>query len=190
MGVPFGQMTAVLRHVFSNRLAGRTRYPLVLMLEPLFRCNLACAFCYAGCGTADARPGNADRERRRRARRCWPLTGWQPRPDSAATRRNREMTADEVLRVVDELARVGKVPSVSFTGGECTLRPELPTFIAHARQRGMRVNVITNGVRCADRAYVDQLQEAGLTSAWTLPGHRLKQRAVCTISHSGYVRYV
>ena len=45
MGVPFGQMTAVLKHVFANRLAGRKRYPLVLMLEPLFRCNLACAGC-------------------------------------------------------------------------------------------------------------------------------------------------
>lgn len=45
MGVPFGQMTAVLRHVFSQKLAGNKRYPLVLMLEPLFRCNLACAGC-------------------------------------------------------------------------------------------------------------------------------------------------
>jgi hypothetical protein len=33
----------------NNRLAGRRRYPLVLMLEPLFRCNLACA----GCGKID-----------------------------------------------------------------------------------------------------------------------------------------
>ena len=45
MGVPFGQMTAVLKHVAANPLAGRKRYPLVLMLQPLFRCNLACAGC-------------------------------------------------------------------------------------------------------------------------------------------------
>jgi hopanoid biosynthesis associated radical SAM protein HpnH len=45
MGVPVGQMTAVVRHVLTNRLAGRSRYPLVLMLEPLFRCNLACGGC-------------------------------------------------------------------------------------------------------------------------------------------------
>ena len=76
-----------------------------------------------------------------------------------------EMSAEEVLRVIDQIAVVGKVPSVSFTGGECTLRPELPEFIAHARKRGMRVNIITNGVTCSSRAYVDKLVAAGLTSA-------------------------
>ena len=45
MGVPFSQMAAVARYVLSNRIRGRARYPLVLMLEPLFRCNLACAGC-------------------------------------------------------------------------------------------------------------------------------------------------
>ena len=32
-------------YVLKQKLAGRKRYPLVLMLEPLFRCNLACAGC-------------------------------------------------------------------------------------------------------------------------------------------------
>ncbi len=45
MSVPVGQMMAVLRHVAVQRLRGNHRYPLVLMLEPLFRCNLACAGC-------------------------------------------------------------------------------------------------------------------------------------------------
>ena len=45
MSVPIGQMIAVLRHVALQRLRGNTRYPLVLMLEPLFRCNLACGGC-------------------------------------------------------------------------------------------------------------------------------------------------
>ncbi|NBS32316.1 MAG: adenosyl-hopene transferase HpnH [Planctomycetia bacterium] len=45
MSVPVGQMMAVLRHVAIQRLRGNSRYPLVLMLEPLFRCNLACAGC-------------------------------------------------------------------------------------------------------------------------------------------------
>ena len=45
MAVPVGQMWAVVRHVLRQRLGGRTRYPLVLMLEPLFRCNLACGGC-------------------------------------------------------------------------------------------------------------------------------------------------
>ena len=38
-------MVAVATYVLKQKLAGRKRYPLVLMLEPLFRCNLACAGC-------------------------------------------------------------------------------------------------------------------------------------------------
>ena len=45
MSVPLSQMWAVASYVVTQRLAGRTRYPLVLMLEPLFRRNLACAGC-------------------------------------------------------------------------------------------------------------------------------------------------
>jgi hopanoid biosynthesis associated radical SAM protein HpnH len=45
MGVPISQMWTVASYVLKQRLAGRKRYPLVLMLEPLFRCNLACAGC-------------------------------------------------------------------------------------------------------------------------------------------------
>lgn len=45
MGVPLSQMWTVATYVLGQRLRGRRRYPLVLMLEPLFRCNLACAGC-------------------------------------------------------------------------------------------------------------------------------------------------
>ncbi|MCA9029892.1 MAG: hopanoid biosynthesis associated radical SAM protein HpnH, partial [Planctomycetaceae bacterium] len=45
MGVPVSQMWAVASYVVRQKLSGRKRYPLVLMLEPLFRCNLACAGC-------------------------------------------------------------------------------------------------------------------------------------------------
>ncbi len=43
--VPISQMWTVASYVLRQRLQGRKRYPLVLMLEPLFRCNLACAGC-------------------------------------------------------------------------------------------------------------------------------------------------
>src|ERR1035437_2938241 len=46
MAVPVSQMWTVASYVLREKLAGRKRYPLVLMLEPLFRCNLA----YDGCG--------------------------------------------------------------------------------------------------------------------------------------------
>lgn len=45
MGVPVSQMWTVASYVLGKRLRGVKRYPLVLMLEPLFRCNLACAGC-------------------------------------------------------------------------------------------------------------------------------------------------
>src|ERR1700745_1257990 len=45
MAVPLSQMLTVTRSVLGNKLRGNKRYPLVLMLEPLFRCNLACAGC-------------------------------------------------------------------------------------------------------------------------------------------------
>lgn len=49
MPVPLNQMVRVGAYVLKQHLLGRKRYPLVLMLEPLFRCNLACA----GCGKID-----------------------------------------------------------------------------------------------------------------------------------------
>lgn len=45
MSVPLSQMWAVATYVLKQKLRGRKRYPLVLMLEPLFRCNLTCAGC-------------------------------------------------------------------------------------------------------------------------------------------------
>ena len=45
MGVPVSQMWTVAAYVLGKKLRGVERYPLVLMLEPLFRCNLACAGC-------------------------------------------------------------------------------------------------------------------------------------------------
>jgi hopanoid biosynthesis associated radical SAM protein HpnH len=45
MGVPVSQMWTVVTYVLRQKLAKRKQYPLVLMLEPLFRCNLACAGC-------------------------------------------------------------------------------------------------------------------------------------------------
>ena len=49
MAVPLRQVIRVGAYVVGRHLKGVRRYPLVLMLEPLFRCNLACA----GCGKID-----------------------------------------------------------------------------------------------------------------------------------------
>ncbi|HTT08674.1 MAG TPA: adenosyl-hopene transferase HpnH [Gammaproteobacteria bacterium] len=49
MGVPLIQQYRVAKYIIQQKLKRTPRYPLVLMLEPLFRCNLACA----GCGKID-----------------------------------------------------------------------------------------------------------------------------------------
>ena len=45
MSVPLRQQIAVAGYLFKQKIKGVKKYPLVLMLEPLFRCNLACAGC-------------------------------------------------------------------------------------------------------------------------------------------------
>jgi len=49
MGVPLIQQYRVAKYILGKKLCRVEKYPLVLMLEPLFRCNLACA----GCGKID-----------------------------------------------------------------------------------------------------------------------------------------
>ncbi len=49
MGIPFLKEMRIGAYLLKQKLLGRERYPLVLMLEPLFRCNLACF----GCGKID-----------------------------------------------------------------------------------------------------------------------------------------
>ena len=49
MGIPLIQTYRVARYLAGRKLRGEKRYPMVLMLEPLFQCNLACA----GCGKID-----------------------------------------------------------------------------------------------------------------------------------------
>jgi hopanoid biosynthesis associated radical SAM protein HpnH len=49
LSIPFLQKARVGAYILRKHLSGQKRYPLALMLEPLFRCNLACA----GCGKID-----------------------------------------------------------------------------------------------------------------------------------------
>ena len=75
------------------------------------------------------------------------------------------MTGDQVRRVMDRIWHEAHVPSLSFTGGEATLRKDLPELVRYGADLGFRVNLITNGVRSADAAYVDTLVDHGLDSA-------------------------
>ena len=76
-----------------------------------------------------------------------------------------EMTTAEVKIVLSKIVSQARVPTVSFTGGEPTLRPDLAELIAYAGEQGLRTNLITNAIRCAEEAFVARLAKAGLKSA-------------------------
>ncbi len=112
-----------------------SEYPVLSEMAVTYRCNLTCAFCYAGSGCTANPTGDAY-----------------------------EMTAEEIRRVLDGIFRQARVPSVSFTGGEPTLRPELPGLVRYAKDLGMRVNLITNGTLIS-RNMARILAQNGLDSA-------------------------
>jgi len=76
-----------------------------------------------------------------------------------------EMTTDDTRIVIDRICDEAHCPTLSFTGGEPTLRDDLPELVAYAAGKRMRVNLITNGVRLADESYCRLLADAGLDSA-------------------------
>lgn len=75
------------------------------------------------------------------------------------------MTSEQVKQVIDKIVEQAHVPSLSFTGGEPTVRRDLPALVAYARRRDLWVNLITNGIRCARPEFVGALAQAGLDSA-------------------------
>ncbi len=125
---------AVVQEKFSAEFCD---YPVISEVALTYKCNLSCTFCYAGC----SRTGLPE--------------GWTE---------DHTMSDDEVCRVLDRLWYEARCPSVSFTGGEPTLRPALPRFVAHAKALGMKVNIISNGQNFT-RKLVAELAAAGLDSA-------------------------
>jgi radical SAM protein with 4Fe4S-binding SPASM domain len=112
-----------------------SQYPVLSEIAITYRCNLKCAFCYAGSGCT-ANPTGSDEE----------------------------MSIDEIKEILWKIFHQAKVPSVSFTGGEPTLIPELPELIRYAKDLGMRVNLITNGVKIS-QSLAQEYADHGLDSA-------------------------
>jgi radical SAM protein with 4Fe4S-binding SPASM domain len=135
---------------------GFSQLPILSEIALTYRCNLRCTFCYAGCNCT-ANPVGDDRE----------------------------MTTAEVKEVLRRIAGDAEVPSVSFTGGEATLRPDLAQLVAHAHGLGMRVNLITNGTRITTERAAE-LVAAGLDSAQvSLEGVTAEvHERITTIPHS------
>jgi Radical SAM superfamily len=83
-------------------------------------------------------------------------------PESAPIRRvERELSTEEWKAVLDSAWQAG-IPHVVFTGGEPTLRDDLPELIAHAESNGQVSGLLSEGLRFADQAYLDSLLGTGL----------------------------
>ena len=78
-----------------------------------------------------------------------------------AKRVDRELTTDEWRVILDKAWQAG-IPHITFTGGEATLRDDLPELIAHAEKNGQVCGLLTDGLRLLDRDYLNMLLQTGL----------------------------
>jgi radical SAM protein with 4Fe4S-binding SPASM domain len=72
-----------------------------------------------------------------------------------------ELDRETWMRLLEKMQSIG-IPHVCFTGGESTLRDDLPDLIHHAALMGMVTGLLTNGRRLAHPGYVEALASAGL----------------------------
>ena len=72
-----------------------------------------------------------------------------------------ELSTEQWFQIIDQLWDLG-VPHIVFTGGEATLRNDLPELIKHAESNGQITGLNTNARRLSDEHYVQQLVNAGL----------------------------
>lgn len=85
-----------------------------------------------------------------------------------------ELSTEEWEEVIDQLSQIG-VFILTFTGGEPTLREDLPKLLLYAQNKGMVTGLITNGRRLKDKAYVEILEKTGLDFVQvTLESHKPK----------------
>jgi radical SAM protein with 4Fe4S-binding SPASM domain len=80
---------------------------------------------------------------------------------NARPRNHPELDTKSWKQIIDQLWGIG-IPHICFTGGEATLRDDLPELIAHAEAQGQITGLLSNGRRLADYGYANSLKEAGL----------------------------
>ncbi|MBK7317194.1 radical SAM protein [Candidatus Villigracilis affinis] len=80
----------------------------------------------------------------------------------APTKRvDRELTTEEWQTILDKAWQAG-IPHIIFTGGEPTLREDLPQLIAHAEKNGQVCGLLTDGLKLAEKDYLELLLQTGL----------------------------
>ena len=72
-----------------------------------------------------------------------------------------ELTTEQWKEVIDRLHQIG-VFILTFTGGEPTLRENLPELLRYGQNKGLVTGLITNGRKLKDKSYVESLEKTGL----------------------------
>ena len=72
-----------------------------------------------------------------------------------------ELSTVQWKSVIDKLSEIG-IFILTFTGGEPTLREDLPELLLYAQNKGMVTGLISNGRKLKDKAYVNLLEKSGL----------------------------
>lgn len=112
--------------------SARPSAPYRMDLALTYHCNNDCAHCY--------NQRSLDNER-----------NWN----------KKELLGEQWKAIVDQLWELG-IPHIVFTGGEPTLRHDLPELIAYAQQKGQVTGLNSNARRLSDKHYVEELVKAGL----------------------------
>ncbi len=117
--------------------SARPTAPYRLDLALTYRCNNDCAHCY-----------NVEHPSR-------------PGDPGQVSARKQELSTEEWKNILDRAWGLG-IPHIIFTGGEPTLRDDLPELVAHAESNGQITGLNTNARRLADERFVSRLVDAGL----------------------------
>lgn len=153
---------------FSARPSAPYRMDLALT----YRCNNDCAHCY------NQRISESTNQRIGHSQLLTPISPPAPRSPLQAPR---ELSTADWKRILDRTWQLG-IPHVVFTGGEPTLRNDLPELIAHAEANGQITGLNTNARRLSEPRYVEQLVAAGLDHVQiTVESHEpeIHDRMVC-----------
>ena len=91
-----------------------------------------------------------------------------------------ELSTAQWKQVIDRLSEIG-VFTVTFTGGEPTLREDLPELLLYAQNKGMVTGLITNGRKLKDKTFMETLEKSGLDFVQvTLESHKPKVHDLMT----------
>ncbi len=94
----------------------------------------------------------------------------------------RELSTEEWKSIMDKAWAAG-IPHIVFTGGEATLRDDLLMLIEHAEENGQVCGLLTDGLKLADKHYLDMLLQTGLDHVMLIlePNNPKSWKAIETI---------